>query len=246
MIPEIILPCLDEAAALPGALAGLPPGYPAPSWWTTAPPTARPRWPPRTAPGWCANPGAATAPPCTPGCSPPVPSWSACSTRTARSTRGSCPAWPGRCWPPALPTSRRRPPAAGAPGGPWHARAGNAILAAGLRHRGVPVHDLSPSGWLAARPCWTSASRTGPSATRWSCCFGPARRDGGSPSSRFPMGRGRRAGRRSQARSGHGPGDPGHVPGVLRGGGARSRRSEGGGGGGLGLLVGRRCPSRAG
>jgi glycosyltransferase involved in cell wall biosynthesis len=27
---------------------------------------------------------------------------------------------------------------------PWHARAGNALLAAHLRHRGVPVHDIAP------------------------------------------------------------------------------------------------------
>jgi hypothetical protein len=27
---------------------------------------------------------------------------------------------------------------------PWHARAGNAAIAAVLRHRGVPVHDIAP------------------------------------------------------------------------------------------------------
>ena len=27
---------------------------------------------------------------------------------------------------------------------PWHARAGNAVLAARLRHRGLPVHDIAP------------------------------------------------------------------------------------------------------
>ena len=27
---------------------------------------------------------------------------------------------------------------------PWHARAGNAVIAALLRHRGVPVHDIAP------------------------------------------------------------------------------------------------------
>ena len=27
---------------------------------------------------------------------------------------------------------------------PWHARVGNALIAAVLRHRGVPVHDVAP------------------------------------------------------------------------------------------------------
>lgn len=36
----------------------------------------------------------------------------------------------------------RRIPQAGA--WPWHARAGNAALAALLRHRGLPVHDIAP------------------------------------------------------------------------------------------------------
>ncbi len=36
----------------------------------------------------------------------------------------------------------RRVPQAGA--WPWHARAGNTVLAAVLRHRGVPVHDIAP------------------------------------------------------------------------------------------------------
>lgn len=36
----------------------------------------------------------------------------------------------------------RRIPQAGA--WPWHTRAGNAVLAALLRHRGLPVHDIAP------------------------------------------------------------------------------------------------------
>jgi glycosyltransferase involved in cell wall biosynthesis len=36
----------------------------------------------------------------------------------------------------------RRVPCAGA--WPWHARAGNAVIAALLRRRGVPVHDIAP------------------------------------------------------------------------------------------------------
>ncbi|MGB8994906.1 MAG: glycosyltransferase family 2 protein [Pseudonocardiaceae bacterium] len=36
----------------------------------------------------------------------------------------------------------RRVPQAGA--WPWHARAGNTVLAAVLRHQGLPVHDIAP------------------------------------------------------------------------------------------------------
>jgi len=41
-----------------------------------------------------------------------------------------------------LAVGRRRPVCRGAQ--PWHARAGNAVLAAQLRRRGVPVHDIAP------------------------------------------------------------------------------------------------------
>jgi glycosyltransferase involved in cell wall biosynthesis len=41
-----------------------------------------------------------------------------------------------------LAAGRRRPVSVNA--WPWHARAGNALIAAVLRRRGVPVHDLSP------------------------------------------------------------------------------------------------------
>jgi glycosyltransferase involved in cell wall biosynthesis len=37
---------------------------------------------------------------------------------------------------------RRVPASAGV--WPWHARAGNVLIAASLRHRGVPVHDIAP------------------------------------------------------------------------------------------------------
>lgn len=42
-----------------------------------------------------------------------------------------------------LAVGRRMPVAAGV--WPWHARAGNALLAALLRRRGVPVHDIAPA-----------------------------------------------------------------------------------------------------
>jgi glycosyltransferase involved in cell wall biosynthesis len=41
-----------------------------------------------------------------------------------------------------LAVGRRRPAHPGA--WPWHARAGNALLAAALRRRGLPVRDLAP------------------------------------------------------------------------------------------------------
>ncbi|HEX4060967.1 MAG TPA: glycosyltransferase family 2 protein [Streptosporangiaceae bacterium] len=41
-----------------------------------------------------------------------------------------------------LAVGRRRPVCRGAQ--PWHARAGNAVLAARLRQCGVPVHDIAP------------------------------------------------------------------------------------------------------
>ncbi|MGW1452164.1 glycosyltransferase, partial [Micromonospora sp. NPDC002411] len=41
-----------------------------------------------------------------------------------------------------LAVGRRRPVSADA--WPWHARTGNALVAALLRRRGVPVHDISP------------------------------------------------------------------------------------------------------
>lgn len=41
-----------------------------------------------------------------------------------------------------LVVGRRRPSEAGA--WPWHARAGNAVLALLLRRRGLPVHDIGP------------------------------------------------------------------------------------------------------
>jgi hypothetical protein len=41
-----------------------------------------------------------------------------------------------------LAVGRRRPVGRGA--WPWHARAGNSLIAALLRRRGVPVHDIAP------------------------------------------------------------------------------------------------------
>jgi len=51
---DVVLPCLNEAQALPGVLARLPVGYRR-SWWTTAARTTPSRWPRRPVPPWWSN-----------------------------------------------------------------------------------------------------------------------------------------------------------------------------------------------
>ena len=108
-------------------------------------PTARRRWRPRTARRSCTSRDAATAPRCTPAWWRPTADLVVLrSTPTVRSTPASCPGWSRRSADGARP--RRRPAGAGRSAGvwPWHARAGNAVLAALLRRRGLPVHDIAP------------------------------------------------------------------------------------------------------
>jgi glycosyltransferase involved in cell wall biosynthesis len=140
---EIVLPCLDEAAALPSVLAKLPPGWPvlvvdngstddtaavARAWG------ARVVVEPRRGYGAAVHAGlrharadlvavldgdgsldAAMLPPL------------ADAVRAGRVD---------------LAVGRRVPTGPGV--WPWHARAGNAVIAALLRSRGVPVHDIAP------------------------------------------------------------------------------------------------------
>jgi glycosyltransferase involved in cell wall biosynthesis len=140
---EIVLPCLDEAAALPSVLAKLPPGWPvlvvdngstddtaavARDWG------ARVVVEPRRGYGAAVHAGlrharadlvavldgdgsldAAMLPPL------------ADAVRAGRAD---------------LAVGRRVPSGPGV--WPWHARAGNAVIAALLRSRGVPVHDIAP------------------------------------------------------------------------------------------------------
>jgi glycosyltransferase involved in cell wall biosynthesis len=140
---EIVLPCLDEAAALPSVLAKLPPGWPvlvvdngstddtaavARDWG------ARVVVEPRRGYGAAVHAGlrharadlvavldgdgsldAAMLPPL---------------ADTVRAGRAD------------LAVGRRVPSGPGV--WPWHARAGNAVIAALLRSRGVPVHDIAP------------------------------------------------------------------------------------------------------
>lgn len=138
---DIVLPCLDEAEALPGVLAAMPAGYRVlvvdngSTDATVAVATACGATvvsEPRRGYGAAVHAGllAATA-----------------DLVGVLDADGSLP-------PQALPrlvadaangsdlAVGRRVPHAGA--WPWHARAGNIVLAAVLRQRGLPVHDIAP------------------------------------------------------------------------------------------------------
>ena len=138
---DIVLPCLDEAEALPGVLAAMPAGYRVlvvdngSTDDTVAVATACGATvvsEPRRGYGAAVHAGllAATA-----------------DLVGVLDADGSLP-------PQALPrlvadaangsdlAVGRRVPHAGA--WPWHARAGNTVLAAVLRQRGLPVHDIAP------------------------------------------------------------------------------------------------------
>ncbi|HEU4426219.1 MAG TPA: glycosyltransferase family 2 protein [Pilimelia sp.] len=141
---DVVFPCLDEAAALPGVLAAVPPGFRAivvdngstdGSPHVAAAHGASVVHEPRRGYGAAVHAGirAATAeivcvldadgsldPRDLPAVAAPVLAGSA-----------------------ELAVGRRVPAAAGV--WPWHARAGNAVLAALLRRRGVPVHDIAPA-----------------------------------------------------------------------------------------------------
>ncbi|MEW2383624.1 glycosyltransferase family 2 protein [Micromonospora sp. NPDC047707] len=140
---DVVLPCLDEAAALPGVLAALPPGYRAlvvdngsrdGSPEVAARLGARVVHEPRRGYGAAVHTGLLAAetelvcvldadgsfdPAELPALVAPVADGSA-----------------------DLAVGRRRPVSASA--WPWHARAGTALIAALLRQRGVPLRDLSP------------------------------------------------------------------------------------------------------
>lgn len=140
---EVILPCLDEADALPGVLAALPAGYRplvvdngsrdgTPE--VAAAHGARVVSEPRRGYGAAVHAGleAATA------------EWVCVldadgSLDPAELPRLLEPVCAGHA---DLAVGRRRSVGRGT--WPWHARAGNALLAALLRRRGVPVHDIGP------------------------------------------------------------------------------------------------------
>jgi glycosyltransferase involved in cell wall biosynthesis len=138
---DIVLPCLDEAEALPGVLAAMPAGYRVlvvdngSTDDTVAVATACGATvvsEPRRGYGAAVHAGllAATADLVgvldADGSLPPQ----ALPQLVAEAANGSDLA------------VGRRIPQAGA--WPWHARAGNIVLAAVLRHQGLPVHDIAP------------------------------------------------------------------------------------------------------
>ena len=140
---EVVLPCLDEAEALPSVLRSLPPGWPvlvvdnASSDGTADVARAggaRVVLEPRPGYGAAVHTGLVHAqaefvtfldgdgsldPTVLPGMLDAVASGAA-----------------------DIAVGRRVPATAGA--WPWHARVGNVLIAASLRRRGVPVHDIAP------------------------------------------------------------------------------------------------------
>lgn len=143
VVAEIVLPCLDEAAALPAVLAALPAGWPVlvvdnGSTDDTAAVAvahgARVVVEPRRGYGSAVHTGLVSA---------------GAELVAVLDADGSLdaavlPAMAGRVASGAidLAVGRRRPDGPGV--WPWHARLGNALVARRLRARGVPVHDIAP------------------------------------------------------------------------------------------------------
>lgn len=141
MVVDVILPCLNESGALPGVLTALPPGCRAivvdngstdDSVEVAAALGAKVVTEPRRGYGAAVHTGLEHA-------TDDVVAFldadgsldaAALSALAAAVADGA-----------DLAAGRRRP-VAGA--WPWHARAGNALLAALLRRRGLPVHDIAP------------------------------------------------------------------------------------------------------
>lgn len=141
--PEIVLPCLDEEEALPSVLAALPAGWPVlvvdnGSTDATAQVArslgARVVVEPRRGYGAAVHTGLENARAelvaFLDGDGSLDASVLPAMADAVRSGRAD------------LAVGRRVPVSAGV--WPWHARAGNAVIATVLRRRGVPVHDIAP------------------------------------------------------------------------------------------------------
>ncbi|MFB9565387.1 glycosyltransferase family 2 protein [Saccharopolyspora hordei] len=140
---DVVLPCLDEALALPGVLAGMPPGF-RPivvdngsvdgSAEVAEEHGAVVVREPRRGYGAAVHAGleAATAEfVCVLDCDGSLdPAALPSLVSVVRAGRAE------------LAVGRRVPVTAAA--WPWHARAGNAVIAGLLRRRGLPVHDIGP------------------------------------------------------------------------------------------------------
>ncbi|CAA9380356.1 MAG: Glycosyl transferase, family 2 [uncultured Pseudonocardia sp.] len=143
MIAQIVLPCLDEAEALPYVLAALPAGWPVlvvdnGSIDGTADVArglgARVVAEPRRGYGAAVHAGLVAADAevvaFLDGDGSLDPGVLAGMVRSVVEDRTD------------LAAGRRVPVSSGV--WPWHARAGNAVIAAMLRRRGIPVHDIAP------------------------------------------------------------------------------------------------------
>ncbi|MEJ3651455.1 glycosyltransferase family 2 protein [Actinomycetes bacterium KLBMP 9759] len=143
MPPEIILPCLDEVEALPSVLAALPAGWPVlvvdngstdGTGEVAAAAGARVVVEPRRGYGAAVHTGLLSATAeivvVLDGDGSLDPAVLPAMVDDVRDGRAD------------LAVARRVPAAVGV--WPWHARAGNAVIAAMLRRRGVPVHDIAP------------------------------------------------------------------------------------------------------
>jgi glycosyltransferase involved in cell wall biosynthesis len=144
---DVVLPCLDEAAALPGVLAGLPGGWRAivvDNGSSDASATVAQAHgadvisePLRGFGAACAAGLAAATAPIVAFCDADGSLDLGELTSLVEAVRA------GASERPVLALGRRRPTSARA--WPWHARLGNAVLAGQLRRRaGVPLHDLGP------------------------------------------------------------------------------------------------------
>lgn len=138
---EIVLPCLDEAEALPGVLAGLPEGWPVlvvdnGSTDDTAAVAeahgARVVQEPRRGYGAAVQTGLEHS----------RQDLVAFLDGDGSLDADVLPALAAAVRSGADLAVGRRVPQPGS--WPWHARAGNAVIAAELRRRGVPVHDIAP------------------------------------------------------------------------------------------------------
>ncbi|GAA3220401.1 glycosyltransferase family 2 protein [Pseudonocardia petroleophila] len=142
---DVILPCLDEAQALPGVLRALPPGFR---------PLVVDNGSRDGTPDVAAGLGARVVHEARKGYGAAVHAGLEAATTDVVAFLDA----DGSLDPAELPgmvalldggtgnadlvAGRRRPQGRGA--WPWHARAGNAAISALLRRRGVPVHDIAP------------------------------------------------------------------------------------------------------
>ncbi|HJP78727.1 MAG TPA: glycosyltransferase family 2 protein [Pseudonocardiaceae bacterium] len=140
---DVVLPCLNEAAALPGVLAAFPPGFRA---------LVVDNGSQDGSPAIAAEHGARVLAEPSPGYGAAVHTGILAATSEvvcvldadgsldpAELPRLAAPVLAGTA---DLAVGRRVPVGAGA--WPWHARAGNAVLAGLLRRRGLGVRDIGP------------------------------------------------------------------------------------------------------